>query len=315
MTKLPMSYRLILFMLIVVPLFCACDSPPVENVYRKEARFSGSLNVPVAPIVVEWGGKPRVMGSTWLIDGGHSALFSAKHVTDTFINYTIELGANECKVFLAGKVYTCFIDRVPRLRDAVVINLLGLPNLAELPSAYKISTTKLKIGDTVFVQGFHPHPLEITKSNMADGLKDAVIPILKNFYELRQADPEKMSEIVFDSLEAKVVSINDHINIEDQDSDPLGKLKFDVNEYIKVITVRNHKFSFGGLSGGVLVRLNDQGALEAVGIVTAEKPERLEYDEKGKLKGGSDHIVVFDTILITPIESVKDLYEYARKGR
>ena len=165
------------------------------------------------------------------------------------------------------------------------------------------------------MQGFHSHPAQVTESNRADGLKDTVVPILKKFYELRQADPEKMSEVVFDSLEARVVDLSAHIDISEQDSDPLGELKFSANEYIKVVTVRNHKFSFGGLSGGVVVRLNSQGEFEAVGIVTAERPERLDYDRDGKLERKPIRKIVSDTMLITPIESVKDLYEHARKQR
>ena len=91
----------------------ACGPPPAENVYRKEGRFPGGLNVPVALLVAEWGGKPRVMGSAWLIDGGYGALFSAKHVTDAFLNSQIELGGSECKIFLNGRVYSSIVVQVP----------------------------------------------------------------------------------------------------------------------------------------------------------------------------------------------------------
>lgn len=303
---------LLTFLLLAVS---ACNSPPVENVYRKESRFPGGLNVPVAFLVNEWGGKPRVLASGWLIDGGNGTLFSARHFTDTFMNDIIELGANECKVFLRGRIYTCITVLVPPLRDAVVLKLFGSFNLEELPKPYKISTTKLAVGDRVFVQGFHPHPFGVTRSNLADGLKDLIVPILKTFYELRGADLSRQKEVVFDSLEAVVVDINAHIKVDHKESDLLEEIKFQANKYIKVVTVRNHKFSFGGLSGGVAIRINDQGVLEAVGIITAERPERLEYDKKGQLEGGSVHEIVSDTLLITPIASVKDLYEYARKKR
>jgi len=297
-------------------LVISCDSPKVENIYRKGGYFPWGLsNIPIAFLVSEWGGKPRIMASGWLIDGGNGKLFSAKHFSDAFMSNIVELGTNECKAFLGKRVYACVINRVPPLRDAVILDLLGSLDLSELPKPYKLSSTKLKIGDTVFVQGFHPHPAEITKSNESDGLLDWVLPILKNYYEVREANPERMKEIVFDSLEARVVDLDVHIKIDNQDTDPLGELKYKVNDYIQVATVRNHKFSFGGLSGGVVVRLNSRGTPEAVGIVTAEKPERLEYDKKGKLKSKPTQIVVSDTLLTTPIESVDDLYEHARQGR
>lgn len=293
-----------------------CGPPSVENVYRKEGRFLGGLNVPVALIVAEWGGKPRAMGSTWLIYGGHGALFTAKHVTDTLMSNTIELGSNECKVFLGVKVYTCFVDRVPPLRDAVVLKMFDHINLAELPTPYKIATTKLNVGDKVFIQGFHPHPKEIRDANEEEGFRDTVVPIFKTFYERRFGNECVDSEIVFDSIEARVVALNIRVPINDMENDPLSELKYLNNTYFSVVTSRNHKFSFGGLSGGVAVRLGKDGEPEAVGIVTAEKPVQLKYDKYGHLLSScGSPLMVADTMLITPIESVKDLYDYARKIR
>ena len=300
---------LIKLVLILCIFIVGCNAPLVENIYRKKSRFNGGLNVPVACLASEWAGKLRSMGSAWLIDGGNGVLFSAKHVIDVFIGDIIELGGSECKVFMGGKVYDCVVVRVPPLRDAVVIKLKGF-DIKSLPKPYKVAEEKVKIGEKLFIEGFHPHPIEITASNMKDGIKDSLIPILKDFYEFRSADPERQKEISFDSLEAKVVSVDEHIRVNDQEHDALGELKFNVNEYIKVITVRNHKFSFGGLSGGVAVRINSKGEKEAVAIVTAERPVRFEYDKKGQsIDKSVVKIAVFDTILLTPIHSVKELYE------
>ena len=231
------------------------------------------------------------------------------------MNSTIELGANECKVFLAGKVFACFVDQVPALRDAVVLKTFGQFKSEELPKPYKISTTKLSVGDRVFIQGFHSHPLAITISNMLDGLKDFIVPIFKTFYELRIADLLMQKEVVFDNLEAIVVDTNAHVKIGNEEPNSTDMLRYKVNEYVKVVTIRNHKFSFGGLSGGVAIKINDKGVPEAVGIITAERPERLEYNKKGQLEEKPVHEVVSDEIFITPIYSVKDLYDYARYGR
>lgn len=294
-------------------ILTACKPPPVENVYRKESRYPGGLNVPVAYLTSEWGGEPRVMASGWLIEGSNGVLSSAKHFSDVFIRSLIELGGGECKSFIASKVYDCIIVQVPPLRDAVILKLLGSLNMAELPKPYKIFMGKLRVGDKLFIQGFHPHPTEITKSNRKDGVIDQVIPILKNFYEVRMADPLEQKEIVFDSLEAKVVDLNFRARVYGEDNSRLGNLRFETNTFIKVITVRNHKFSFGGLSGGVAIKLNEKGEPEAVGIVTAERPVRFEYDKKGQVVDRSVKMAVFDTIMITPITSVKELYEYARQ--
>lgn len=306
--------RTLLFVLLFAVF--ACNPPPIENIYRKEGRFPSNLNVPVAFLAAEWGGKLRGSGSAWLIDGGNGLFFSAKHVTDVLMNNIVELGAGGCKIFLSnGKVFTCTTVKVPPLRDAVVLRLLEPFNFEEMPKPYKISETKLKVGDKVFVQGFHSHPIYITESNKADGIEDVVVPILKNFYEIREADPFRQREVVFDSLEAIVVDTDVHINTDGDEPGSIDAIRYKVNDYVEIVTTKNHKFSFGGLSGGVVVRINEQGVSEAVGIVTAERAERWEYDKKGRLKGERIPIIVSDTIMITPIHSVKDLYEYARRER
>ena len=70
----------------------ACGPPPAENIYRKERRFPSNVNVPVALVAAEWGGKPRVMGSAWLIEGSRGIfdvkvdgkLVYSKHKTHKF---------------------------------------------------------------------------------------------------------------------------------------------------------------------------------------------------------------------------------------
>lgn len=297
--------------MLLLAVISACDSPADINYFREERIFPSTIEAPVAFLASEWSGRPRVMASGWLIDGGNGTLFTAKHFTDSISEDTIELGAKECKIFLNKRVYSCIVTKLPPLRDAVVIKILETFNPEEMPKPYRISDTKLKIGETVYIQGFHPHPYDIILSNNADGLKESIIPILGSFYKLRTLD----KEVVFDSLEAKVVDLDTHINIGIQGPTPTSEEEFikKANSYIKVITTRNHKFSFGGLSGGVVIRINAKGEPEAVGIVTAELPERLEYDKWGHFKTGPPVVkIVSDTLMITPIHSVKDLYDYAR---
>ncbi len=86
-------------------------------------------------------------------------------------------------------------------------------------------------------------------------------------------------------------------------------LEFENDSYIKIITTRDHKFSFGGLSGGVL--LNEER--EAVGIITAQDIFRFKYDKNGKLVDDppdpqASGTQVFDTIYITPVVDVADLH-------
>lgn len=301
---------------LVLVLTVFCKSPPVENIYRKEERFLGGINVPVALLVNEWAGKVKVMGSAWLVDGGRGVLLSAKHVTDAFLNDQIELGGNECKIFLNGIVYDCIVVRVPPHRDAVVLKITNPFKLSELPIPYKIGTERVKVGEKVFVQGFHPHPNEIRDSNEKEGFKDLVVPIFKTFYERRYGNRCIDTEVVFDKIKVVVTKLNIHVKIKDQENDPMEELRYAVNTYFSVVTLRNHKFSFAGLSGGVVVRLNKNKELEAIGIITAEKPVKPEYDKSGNLVSpcGMPPMVA-NTIMVTPIESVADEIEYARQIR
>ena len=73
-------------------------------------------------------------------------------------------------------------------------------------------------------------------------------------------------------------------------------------------TARNHKFSFAGLSGTLVV--NEKG--EFAGIVTAGPLPRLEYDPSGKIKDISipeGYKVVADTINLTPFFVLEDLFK------
>ncbi|OGN08631.1 MAG: hypothetical protein A3J46_02935 [Candidatus Yanofskybacteria bacterium RIFCSPHIGHO2_02_FULL_41_11] len=299
-------------------LIVGCDPSDEEtNIYRKGRYFPGGINVPVASLISEWAGKVRVMGSAWLIDGGNGALFSAKHVTDAFMGNIVELGGSECKVFLSGKIYDCTIARVPPLRDAVVLNISSPFKLSELPKPYKIAETKVKLGDQVFIQGLHLHSLEIRELNKKEGFGDFVVPIFKTFYGRRFGNKCNEREEVFHNIEAKVTALDVRIKIDDQENDPMGGLKYKTNRYFMVKTLRNHKFSFAGLSGGVAVRLSKNGEPEAVGIITGEKPVELEYDKNRNLKNSpcGQPIMTADTIAVTPIESVSELIDYARYSR
>lgn len=309
--------------LFVLLLFFANCSPPPDlgiNEFRKQGKFPTTVDLPVAFIATEWAGKSRIRASGWLVDGANGVLMSAKHLSDTFMGDIIELGANECKVFLSGRVYTCVIVRVPPLRDAVLLKLLDFISLSELPKPYKISERELIIGSKVKIQGFHFHSAEIIESNKKDGFNDLIIPILKNFYDLRAVNPLDQKEVVFENLKGVVLKPDPDSIVNDPFLDQEQKkaiLEFENNSYIKVRADRDHKFSFGGLSGGVALNSRD----EVAGVITAQNIFRFEYGKRGMFFGPHGEVIVvprkqlFDTIYITPIKSVTDLVAFARNMR
>jgi len=292
----------------------SCNAPAVENIYRKEGIFPSSVNAPVASVVLEWGGKVRSIGSAWLIEGGNGVLFSAKHVTDNLMNDQVELGGGECKIFLSGRVYNCVVAHIPPLRDAVVLKISNSFDPRYLPKPYKIASTPVKVGDIVIVQGIHPHSQELIDQNEKEGFRDTVVPIFRNFYEMRFGNKCVGREEVFDTLPAVVTKLNMSVLVDDTEHDPLAELRHKTNRYFEVRTLRNHRLSFGGLSGGVVLRLNKDSGPEAVGILTAEAPVKFEYDEDDKLTSpcGTPPSIA-NTIMVTPIESVAEEIEYARR--
>lgn len=318
--NLRLAFFAVIFALIL--FFTGCSPSPDLgiNEFRKQGKFPTTVDLPVAFIATEWSGKSRIRASGWLVDGANGVLMSAKHFSDTFMGDIIELGASECKVFLSGRVYTCIIVKVQSTRDAVLLKLLDFVSPSELPEPYKISKKELATGDKVKIQGFHFHSREITESNKKDGINDLIIPVLESFYDLRAANPSNQSEVVFEDIKGVIVKPDPDSTINDPFLDGEQKktiLEFENNLYIKVRTDRDHKFSFGGLSGGVA--LNSRN--EAVGVITAQDIFRFEYGKRSMFFGPHGEVIVvprkqlFDTIYVTPIKSVMDLVIAARDMR
>ncbi|PIR88878.1 MAG: hypothetical protein COU07_04085 [Candidatus Harrisonbacteria bacterium CG10_big_fil_rev_8_21_14_0_10_40_38] len=320
--KMAVSCRFVLFPILALCflILTSCKPPQEEkNTFRREGRFKGGLNVPVAFLVNELAGQPRILASGWLIEGSEGILFSAKHFTDDFMGKTIELGKGECKAFIKNMVFNCSVLRVPPIRDAVVLELRGPQAYLDLlPKPYQISYEKINYGDTLVIQGLHPHPLFISELNESEGFKDYSIPILRDYYEARMADPAQQMEVVFDGrLKGIVVKPDPAAVLRNpllSDEGKKAMLQYENDSYLKVIIDRDHKFSFGGLSGGVALKNG-----KAVGVITAQDPFRFELDKKGFLfvpgQGRVFNIKAqhFDVIYITPIGSVKELAEYGKR--
>ena len=173
----------------------------------------------------------------------------------------------------------------------------------------------------VYVQGFHPHSYVIRKENQEEGFSDREVNILGTYYGQITKNHSKESQVVFDNLAGRVVrpnpnSIRGKFFLSDEDKK--AALEYENDRYLKILMVRDHKFSFGGLSGGSL--LNDKQ--EVVGVITAQDIFRFEFDEHGLFFDPHSRYVaaeikkqLFDTMYITPIDSIKDLQNYIRNTR
>jgi hypothetical protein len=299
----------LLFTINLIIIGCNPSSPTNINIPCGAKKIPGDVGLPVAFLVADFACQPQVSASGWLIEGSNGMLFSARHFSDVFMNSPIDLGTKECRAFMFGQVYNCVVVKVPPIRDAVLLKLTDFSSEIykfkpykvspyKIVNPYKISTQKPKIGDRVFVQGKHLHPYSLLLDDRRFPSKNKIIPILEKFYGIRMVDKFKKQEVVFESLEGKVVNIDTESIINDPHLGEYNKkilLKYENESYIKIRTVKKHPLAFQGLSGGVV--LNQEK--EVIGIITAQNPFR----------------VYFDTIYATPIESVKELYQYARLAR
>ncbi|MDP3792959.1 MAG: hypothetical protein Q8Q89_04525 [bacterium] len=309
-----------------VLIFCAiyssaCDPPPDanRNEYREESRFPQDFKTTGAYLVLEWNGrKPWVMASGNLVDREKGIFRTAKHFTDEFG----KLGLDYCKVFFNGKVYRANLVRVPPLRDAALIKIFSSFSPDDFPKLLPVAKEIPKFGDKIYIQGFHPHLYKIRKINEEEGFSDKMVPIFETYYGVVDKDLNRETQVVFDDLEGRVIRPDPESVFKNKFLTAEQKkdlLEVENDKYTKVLMKRDHKFSFGGLSGGVA--LNDRG--EIVGVITAQNPLKFEYDKhgfffipgEGQVEITEIKKQLWDTIYITPINSIKDLNEYIKNSK
>lgn len=303
----------ILTCFLVVMICIGCEPPPLVQ----KGEYPQDFKTNVAFLVLEWGGrKPHILASGYLADRDKGIFYTAKHFTDTFE----PLGYRSCRVFFNGKIYEAELVRVPPLRDAALIKIVTSFSPSEFPELMKIVPKPPEIGDEVYIRGFHPHSFAVRGLNQLDGFPDKVVPIFENYYGQVTKDLSKESQVVFDNLKGTVAKAdpesirNNRILDKDQKRE---LLKYESDEYIKVSMARDHRFSFGGLSGGLAVNSRD----EVIGVITAQNPVKFEFDHDGLFFDPSSNTLqvaltvkkqIFDTIYITPIQSISDLDDYIR---
>ena len=298
------------------------DNTNIENKTRTYPCPQG-LKTDVAWIVLEWNGKPRYggYGSGFLNDKEKGIFFTNKHVSDMFN----VLGKGRHKIFFNCEVYNAKIVRIDPLADAASIQITDPFNSSNFPDSAPIAKEKIKVGDKVLIEGFHPHPYAIRESNRVEsGYNELLVPIYKEYYRMkvyyggrRISDLDNEMEVVFEKIEGRVIALNltweDIMKKKGKDAAADGfieSLGNKINLFHEIRIFKDHKFPFGGLSGGPV--RNSMG--EIVGITTRQDVDRYEYDEEEfKSKGFAEAKNLWDTVYITPIESVADLRQYLDK--
>lgn len=296
----------------------ACEPPLPVNKYRENNFYPNDSRLNVAYLVIEWAEKkPMVMASGFLASKEKGIFYTAKHFTDVFGRF----GPDYCKVFFNGKVYEARVMKVPPLSDAALIRITSSFSQDDLGEPLLFAAEASEYGDTLYVQGLHPHKYLIRQLNAKDGFPDKAIDIFETYYGQKIKDPAKETQIVFDNLKGTVV-MPDPESVRSNKLLPedvrKATLEYENDSYIKIITERDHRFSFGGLSGGAAI--NAKG--ELVGVITAQDPMKFEFDSDGFFfdpdskefsLGISKQI--FDTIYITPMRAIRDLNKFVEEAR
>ena len=284
----------------LLALIIVSCAPPKEEP-RKDI-YTQDFEASVAFLVLESNGKPQITASGFIADKEQGIFYTAKHFTDEFGS----LGHEYCRVFFNGRVYKAILVKVPPTQDAGLIRLLPPFSPENLQEPMPIATVRPKVGDKIFAQGFHSHPFWLRMENEASGFPETVVPIFADYYKQIMRDLSREQEVVFHNLEGEAVE--PRFNPVFPDSNV-----YENDGYIKVLFPRDHKFSFGGLSGGAA--RNDRG--EVVGIMTAQDIYRFEYDENGLFfdpHSGQFWMEIkkqiYDTLYVTPIDTLQDLRNY-----
>jgi len=303
------SKRLIVlsFCLFVISsvLFLSC-SKKIETDSKKVRTYRQDFKSDVAWVVSEWNGQPGGYGSAFLVDKDLGVFYTNKHVSGLFNNY----GKGSHKLFFCGRIYGVEVIKVHPLRDAALIRITDLFDSSEFPEPASFSLGKIKKGEKIYLEGFHPHPYLLILANKVGGYGQMIVPIWKDYYNLDSKDLNKKTEVVFEKIPGTVIEVSETVEFE-KSRDVIDKAREIVNTYVIVKTERDHLFSFGGLSGTVV--RNGKG--ETVGIVTVEKDNYEEEKKDSELKKDEPKYVkkVFNLIGFTPIESVAHLKQYLQK--
>ncbi len=298
-------FRRSVFFVFVCFIFSSCGSRPDDNPIKHTPIYEQNFKSDIAWVVLEWNGKPENggWGSGFLVNKEKGAFYTNKHVGDVFN----QLGRGSHKILFNGKVYNGVVVKTDILVDVALMQITDPFDSSEFPDPAPFAEEKVKVGDRVFVEGFHVHPYRIREKDIAEGYDFPLVPIFKSYYRLGTKNLDQEQEVVFERLEAEVTGVDKKTAIQGQGTGIIQSLRNESNLYIEIKTLKDHKFSFGGLSGTV-VRNNKR---ETIGIFTAGPEE--EYDPIAQSQDGFVLLKqVYRTANITPIEAVAKLKDYLK---
>ncbi|OGM99475.1 MAG: hypothetical protein A3B91_04165 [Candidatus Yanofskybacteria bacterium RIFCSPHIGHO2_02_FULL_41_29] len=300
-----MNLKRLLAIVLLLVWVIGCG-PKVEKVSGcgRSNTYDQNFKSDIAWVVLEWNCKPYGYGSGFLIDKEKGAFYTNKHVSNMFD----ALGKGSHKIFFNGKVYNAAIVRPHLLVDVALVKITDSFDFSEFPDTAPIADSEPITGDSVWIEGLHPHPLNVREADEADGFKFLALSVYKDHYRLSSKENEDKTEIVFEKFEALIEVADTNIKIGGQGQSMVQDIRNLSNLYMGIRTKKDHRFPFGGLSGTVV--RNSKG--ETVGIMTGESTE-ADYDKDKVQPLGNGYFVaerVYKMAAITPIKAVNDLKKY-----
>lgn len=303
--KFKIHFWLVILGLCIIYAFsasCRADSKPAQN---SPKTYSQNIKTDVAWIVLEWNGRPFGYGSGFLINREKGTFYTNRHVRKMFDT----LGKNSHKLFFNGKVYRIDIDKTFQMDDAAEVRIIDSFDPSEFPEPAPFAEEEPGVGDLIFVGGMHPHPYYIREQDEAEGFKYEIIPIFRDYFLQGTKNIGKEREMVYEIIDGKVVDtdvtvkeIQERSGQELRPEGMIEDMRNKANLYTQVKISKDHKFSFGGLSGSPAKNMSG----EIVGILTMQDLQRFDYDKDELQKHGAVVATqLFDTVYVAPIKSIR----------
>ena len=151
-------------------------------------------------------------------------------------------------LFFNGRVYKSTSLKVSSRADVAIIKIVGDFDSDNFPEPYKFASGTF-VGEKVRLRGFHLHPSDSWENKRLTG-------IFRQYY-----GDNSHGEIVFDDLSAYVVRVNASLVLP-ATPDRIEVSNLSASNCIELRLEEEHQSSFGGLSGGAIVNMNN----ELVGI-------------------------------------------------
>lgn len=282
--------KILPFLFLFVLIACG---PPKDHLtdYQKTRTYpiEGKCVEPVAAVVIERNGRFDVQRAT-----GSASLEIKETGIFSTANHVVFLDT-EYKLFFCGRVYKARRILDPGISDVGFLKITDSFDPATFPEPYELAES-VQRGEPVFIRGIHMHPEKLQEGKI-------IHHIVREYYGLTDT-----AEFVYDDLSALITEKDVLIPNSSFENQEMGGLGDVVLNNFSARAIHDHKFSFGGLSGGPTVnRMGQKVGINSNG--PADEGETiLEFD-------GIYHYYPVVTMNLLPVDELKRALERLKQSR